>query len=103
MVLSMSDLDTLLHVHDGLEGLAEQLGQSILYEKSHDHVANDNKPPKRVGLWRRLWLWTQKPRTDWRGSKAQGHHHASAGSLAVSREASLKVRVRADPRASVSL
>ena len=47
------ELQSLLRDHGGLDGLARELGQydpaAVLYEDS-----NDNEPPKRVGLWRRL-------------------------------------------------
>jgi hypothetical protein len=47
------DLRTLLRDHGGLEGLARELGQhdpaAVLYQD-----ANDNEPPKRKGLLRRL-------------------------------------------------
>jgi hypothetical protein len=46
-----SDLDALLRKHGVLEGLARELGQcdraAVVYE-------NDNEPPKRRGLLRRL-------------------------------------------------
>jgi hypothetical protein len=52
-VQKRDDLDALLLEHGGLKGLARELGQhdpaSVLYED-----ANDNEPPKRARLWRRL-------------------------------------------------
>ena len=67
----MSDLDTLLRAHDGLE-------ESIPYEKfAMTMWLTINKPPKRVGLWRWLWPWIQKPPSGWRRSIARGHQHAS--------------------------
>lgn len=52
---SRNDLNALLRDHGDLDGLARELGQhdqaAVLYEE-----ANDNEPPKRVGLWRRVLI-----------------------------------------------
>jgi hypothetical protein len=48
------DLDSLLRDHGGLEGLARELGQHDPARWLNQPEANDDEPPTRPSLWRRL-------------------------------------------------
>ena len=44
-----------LREHGGLERLAKLLGERDPSARATESEANDNRPPKRVGLLRQLW------------------------------------------------
>jgi hypothetical protein len=50
-----NNLAAFLREHGGLEGLAKLLGEHDPSAEIVESEANDNRPPKRVGLLRLLW------------------------------------------------
>jgi hypothetical protein len=51
-----NNLAAFLREHGGLEGLAKWLGQHDSSATVGESEANDNRPRKRAGIWRQLWI-----------------------------------------------
>lgn len=50
-----NNLAAFLREHGGLEGLAKLIGERDPGARTTESEANDNRPRKRVRLWRQLW------------------------------------------------